>query len=103
MQFVVIGRDGNDDGAVARRQSCRPDHLELCKKMNKEGRMLFGAALFSETGVMNGSMIVLDVPSRDDVDRYLEVEPYVKGNVWKTVEVTECRVGDFFLSALSHN
>ena len=97
MQFVIVGRDGSDEQALARRLACRAEHLQACKEMKEAGTMLFGAALFGEAGNMNGSLIVLDLPTRDDVDRYLEQEPYVRGNVWQNIEITPCAVGAFFL------
>lgn len=97
MQFLVTARDGSDDKAAERRQTARAAHLEVCVRMKEAGTMLFGAALLDEANKMIGSIIVLDLPSREHVDAYLKDEPYVKGNVWQNIEVTPCGVGQMFM------
>jgi uncharacterized protein YciI len=105
MQFLVCGHDGDDDGALERRTEVRAAHLALGDKMAADGKMLFAVALLDGDGDgdgarMVGSAIIVDVPSRDDVDRWLEVEPYVVGDVWRRIEVTPCRVGPRFAQLL---
>ena len=93
MQFLVCGYDGDDDEALDRRMRARPDHLALGDELTAQGRMVLGVALLDDEERMVGSAIVVDFPGRDDVDRWLAVEPYVVGDVWRRVEVTACRVG----------
>jgi uncharacterized protein YciI len=45
---------------------------------------------------MIGSSMVVDFPSRSEVDQWLKVEPYVTGGVWKEIEVRKCRTGPAF-------
>jgi uncharacterized protein len=42
---------------------------------------------------MIGSMLVLDFPSRTELDAWLDVEPYVTGDVWRQLEISPVRVG----------
>lgn len=93
MQFLVCGYDGDDEGALERRLAARPGHLAMGDELTAKGNMLVGVALLDDDGRMVGSAIVVDFPSRDDVDAWLAVEPYVVGDVWRRVEVTACRVG----------
>jgi len=46
---------------------------------------------------MIGSVLIVDFPSRDALDEWLKVEPYVIGNVWDKIQVKPCKVGPMFL------
>lgn len=91
MEFVVMGHDGTDEGALARRMAARPAHLELGQKSIADGSMLYAAALLDDNEKMIGSMLVVNYPSRAALDAWLKVEPYVTGDVWRRVEVLRCR------------
>jgi uncharacterized protein len=91
VQFIVLGYDGKDKDATARRQKA---HIDLGEKLRQSGNMWYGAALLDDEGNMNGSMIFVDFPSRKDLDAWLENEPYVIGKVWKKIEILPCNVRD---------
>lgn len=92
MQFIVIGMDGDDSEAMNRRLASREAHLKLGDQMEAEGTRWYGAAITDDNGVMIGSMAVLDFTSEEELKDYLKREPYVKGDVWRTVEVHHCNV-----------
>ena len=46
---------------------------------------------------MIGSTMIVDFESRDELDRYLETEPYVTGKVWENIDVTPCKIPPVFL------
>lgn len=96
MQFLLTAFDGTDTGAVARRMRARPAHVALGDEMVAARTMLFGTAILDDDGTMIGSMLVLDLPSRADVDSWLEIEPYVTGKVWERIDVRPCQVGPSF-------
>lgn len=96
MQFIVTGHDGNDDRALERRMAARPAHIAMGDEAVKRGEQIFGAALLDDAGNMRGSVLVVDFPSRKELDAWLKIEPYVTGDVWRTIEVTPCRVGSSF-------
>lgn len=91
MQFLVIGYDGKDEEAPARRQGAREGHLESARAMKKAGHFIEGGAILDEEGGMIGSMLIMDFPSRKDLDAWLQADPYVKGNVWKEITVQPFR------------
>lgn len=95
MQFLVCGYDGTDDEALERRLRVRDDHIALGDKLVERGNMLFGVALL-DGDRMIGSALVVDFPSREALDAWLEIEPYMVGNVWQRVEISPCRVGPSF-------
>lgn len=100
MRYLVIGRDGNDAEAMNRRLAVREAHIALGDAMFASGNMLFGVALLNDEGQMVGSALIVDFDSRRQLDEWLAAEPYVTGDVWRTVEIEECRVGPSFTSLL---
>jgi hypothetical protein len=95
MQFIVSGYDGKDEHAMARRVAVREDHLAVAKRMHENGELLYAAALLDEAERMVGSTLIVAFPDRAALDKWLEVEPYVTSGVWKTIEVTPCKVPAF--------
>ncbi len=96
MQFAIIAYDGEDNKAFERRQSSRDAHLMLAKQMKNAGKLLYAAALINEQGKMHGSIMVLDMPNREEIDKWLKSEPYVINEVWEKIEVKECKVAPIF-------
>lgn len=94
MQFIVIGKDGTDEKAKERRAIARTSHIELGEKLRLSGNMWYGAALWDENDEMTGSMILVDFPSRKELQEWLDTEPYVTGEVWKSIEILRCNVRD---------
>ena len=92
MQFVVIGKDGDDSEAPDRRLASRDAHLKLGDEMEAAGTRWYGAALLDDDGRMIGSMAVMDFPSEKELNAWLRHEPYVTGDVWRTIEIHKCNV-----------
>ena len=92
MQFLVIGKDGKDKNAMERRLAVRKTHIALGDKMEKEGYRWYGCAILDNNNKMIGSMAVMDFFSEKELQEWLKQEPYVTGNVWKTIEVYKCNV-----------
>ena len=59
-------------------------------------RLAHEAQAAGAAGLMIGSICIVELPSRREVDAWLAAEPYVTGKVWETVEVAPCRVGPSF-------
>jgi len=97
MQFLVVGYDGTDLEAGNRRLAVRDKHLELANKMRIEGKLLYAAAMLDENEKMIGSTLIMDFASREDLDKWLEAEPYVTGKVWENIEVQPCKVPGMFI------
>jgi uncharacterized protein YciI len=94
MQFLIIGKDGTDSEALNRRLAARPAHIELGNELTAQGHMWYGAALLNDSGTMVGSMLLMDFPSEKELNEWLAREPYVTGDVWRSVEVQRCNVRD---------
>lgn len=93
MHYLVIGRDGKD--ASARRQEQRPAHLEGVKQMKAEGKIQYAVAMI-EDGNMVGSVMVMNFASVAELEEWKSVEPYITGNVWESIEITECAIPPLF-------
>jgi uncharacterized protein len=92
MQFIVTGLDGQDREALNRRMEARPAHLEQFAQMQAEGKFLFAAAMLDDQGNMTGSIVFCDFKNRQELDAWLETEPYVVGNVWQNIDIKQCKV-----------
>lgn len=92
MQYLIIGKDGKDEKAMERRMKVREAHLKLGDEMEALGERWYGCVMLDDDGKMTGSMAVLDFPSEKDLQEYLKKEPYIIGEVWKTIEVLKCNV-----------
>lgn len=96
MEFLILGYDGNDDEALERRMAAREKHLSLCNEGIQRGENIIGAAMLDEKGKMKGSIMIVDLPSREAVDEWLKNEPYMTGDVWKKIEVIPCQIAPSF-------
>src|SRR5665213_2509488 len=94
MQFVIIGLDGKDDKALERRMEARQSHMDMGEELRRSGNMWYGAALLNDDGTMKGSMILVDFPSEKELQEWLDMEPYVVGDVWQDITVHKSNTRD---------
>lgn len=97
MQFCLKGLDGSDSEAAARRQAARPAHLAMAEKLKMSGNLLMAAAIKNENDAMVGSLMIFEFPSKEELDIYLEREPYMSSGVWKEIEIHTVAVSPIFL------
>ena len=88
MQFMIRAYDGQD--MLEKRLAVRPRHLENMAKL--PGRVICAGGLLDEKGNMKGSLLILDVDSREQLEAYLRAEPYVIEHVWEKVEAEPMNV-----------
>lgn len=98
MQYLVTGYDGTDEKAMERRLAVREKHMEGVNKLKNEKKHLFAAAILDENERMVGSVLIVDFPTREELDKWLEVEPYVVGKVWEKIEIVPCKVPQMFMA-----
>ena len=89
MLYVVLGYDGSDADAPARRAMARPAHLEALRPLKEAGIVTCAGALLDDTGErVIGSMLVLDYPSEAVLRaEFLAKEPYVIHGVWEKITI----------------
>ena len=99
MQFMVLGWDGTDEAAAARRDTARPVHLARMAELRESGQLILGTALLDDDRIV-GSLLILEAKSRAQVDDYLASEPLNTTSVWERLVVQQCRVGDAYMERL---
>ncbi len=87
MQFLVIAYDGKDEGALERRMSVRPHHLDNMTKVKEKGRVLCAGGIKDSEGRPIGSAMIMEFADRAMFDEYLKNEPYVVHHVWQDIKV----------------
>ncbi len=98
MQFIVVAYDDTDEGALQRRLAVREAHLKSARAMLDKGELVYGAGILTDDGRMIGSMMICEFPSRDEIGRWLQAEPYVTGKVWKNITIHRAQVAPFCAS-----
>ncbi len=88
MQFVIKAFDG--EGMLNRRMEVRPRHFEGMERMKEH--TLCAGGLLDDDVKMIGSLLVMEFPSRKELDEYLANEPYVVEHVWERIEVERMNV-----------
>lgn len=83
MQYLVIAYD--NEGALEKRLEVRDAHVEGAKKMIAEGKIINAGALIEED-TMVGSTLYVDFENDDEINAWLENEPYVTNGVWNMDE-----------------
>ena len=83
MQYLVIAYDHAD--ALERRLDSRDEHVKGAKELMASGKILSAAALIEEEKMV-GSTLIVDFEDDNEIDTWLDNEPYVKNNVWNMDE-----------------
>ena len=74
----------------------REAHLKSAKEMFNEGKLLYASGILNEDGKMIGSMMIADFESREEMQKqWLDNEPYIKGDVWKDIDIKRAGVAPF--------
>ncbi|HLG66261.1 MAG TPA: YciI family protein [Acidimicrobiales bacterium] len=97
MHFLVLAWDAPGPDGASRRDAVRPAHAASIRELWEQGRVVLGAGILDEAGGVRGSVVIVDYPGREDVERYLASEPFATEGVWDRVEVHPLRVPDFYL------
>ena len=93
---MVLGYDGKDKDAPARRLAARAEHLNLFEDNYNKGIINYGVALLNDEGQMIGSMVICNFTSEEELKKqWLDIEPYIKGNVWEKIKITEVKTPPF--------
>ena len=81
MKFVIIGYDGPD--GEARRKIHRAAHLAHLEPLDQQGRVILAGPLTDKTG----SLLVLELDSQTDAERFAHCDPYAVHGVFERVEI----------------
>lgn len=89
MQFILTIKDFTDPDAINRRQASRDAHLAGIEKLVRAGNFKSGGAILDHTGKMIGSSAHVEFDSREQLDAWINHDPYVTGKVWDKIEINE--------------
>lgn len=88
MQYIITAYDGT--GMLEKRMEVRPQHLENMERVKEH--VVCAGGLLDEEGKMKGSALVMEFPGREELDAYLDSEPYIREHVWEKVTVESMNV-----------
>ncbi len=83
MQYLIIAYDC--EGALEKRLEVRDAHVKGAKRLMDEGKIIQAGALI-EDEQMVGSTLFVDFENDDEINEWLENEPYVVNGVWNMDE-----------------
>jgi uncharacterized protein len=93
-QYLITAYDGTDENALDRRMSIRPFHLEGAKKLKENGNFIIGGAMLNDEGKMIGSTMILQFENPEELQTWIDSEPYIQQGVWEKFEVKPFRVAN---------
>ncbi len=93
-QYIIQGWDGTDEKALERRMNARPAHLEGARKLKTTGHYVLGGAILNEEGKMIGSTMVLQFESKEQLQQWIDSEPYIIEKVWEKIDIRSFKVAD---------
>ena len=83
MHFLITAHDYPD--SLDRRLSVRPAPLANLETI--KGHIVLAGGILDEAGKPVGASLVLEFDTQEEVEHYLETEPYVTEGVWSTIRV----------------
>lgn len=93
-QYVIIAHDGGDEDALNRRMAARPGHFARARSLKAAGQFIAGGAILNGESQMNGSVMIVEFETEEELQNWLREEPYVTENVWKDITVFPFRLAD---------
>ena len=93
-QYFITAYDFTDPEALNRRMAVRASHLEGVKKLKESGNFLIGGAILSPEGKMIGSSLFVQFENEDELQLWLQEDPYVTQKVWDKIEIKPFRVAE---------
>ena len=85
---ILIARDGQDEGALARRMAARGAHFDRVRALAADGTLLFGGAILdARDDRMTGSVAVTRHTDHAAARAFWRDDPYVTGDVWRQMEL----------------
>ncbi len=87
MEFLVTAFDDTDAQAEQRRLAARTAHLEGANELKAAGKLIAGGAILDENNKMIGSTLYVDFESRQELNLWLQNDPYVIQGVWIDINV----------------
>ncbi|GAB2591455.1 YciI family protein [Spirosoma areae] len=91
MHYVIHAYDRTDPDALNRRMAVRPAHFNYVRELKEKGQFVLGGALLNPDGNMIGSMLMLNMETEDQLQDYLQTDPYIVQGIWEKIDVKPFR------------
>ena len=92
MLYILYQEDGPEGAAI--RTATKSEHLAYLER--HADILVLGGALLADDGVTRtGSVLIINVPSREDAERFSANEPFRKAGLFKSVKITRMRRGQW--------
>ncbi len=93
MGHAILGWDGGDAEAPARRARARPRHLEVIARWAASGRLSLAVPLLDPVGSgALGSLMILGGEDELGAREYLQDEPFAREGVWLSYQMRPFRI-----------
>ena len=96
---MTIGATLENPGAI--RTATRPAHFAYLEE-HKDILVLGGAMLADDDTTRLGSVLIINVPSREEAERFSANEPFRQAGLFERVEITRMRRGQWNPEAAPH-
>ncbi len=93
-QYIITAWDGTDDQALDRRMKARPAHFEGAAQLKASGNFILGGAMLDNEGKMIGSTMVLQFETKEQLQAWIDSEPYISSKVWEKIDIKPFRVAN---------
>lgn len=87
--FALIAHD--KPNGLAHRMEVRPEHLKHLEALGDA--LVLAGPFLDDNGDMNGSIVVVEAPTRAEGTALLERDPFVKNGVFASYQVLPWRIG----------
>jgi len=93
-QYIMHAWDGTDEQALERRMNNRLFHFENARKLKANGNFILGGAMLNEKGKMIGSTMIMQFETEEQLQQWLDTEPYITGKVWQKIDLRPFKIAD---------
>jgi uncharacterized protein YciI len=91
MGFVLIGHDGTDAAAPARREAVRPAHLLSIRAAASAGLLVMSGPRMPDDHTTTGSLQFFEA-TQAEMAGYMAQEPFATQGVWQRTEILPFRI-----------
>ena len=92
MLYIIYQEDVENSAPL--REIHKPAHSEYLEEW--QDKLVLGGAMLADDGVARiGSVLILNVDSREEAERFSAGEPLRRGGVFKSVKITHMRKGQW--------
>ncbi|ORY04801.1 hypothetical protein K493DRAFT_333762 [Basidiobolus meristosporus CBS 931.73] len=101
-QYLVIAKDFIDAEAISRRLAIREAHLDRCRELYKQNKVVAVGALRSDDsdyGKMMGSCHIYEANDVEEVKRIISQDPYIDARVWEDVKIIPLKLVNLSVDA----